>query len=773
MTTVDLARLRAASWIEPFEEEPRFAVQRPAHHLATDFTVPGAVRRATLLATAHGVYEAFVNGERVGEVELLPEPTSYRKRLQVHSFDVTDLVREGKNAVGALLSDGWWRSLHTGTRQPDPFGRTTALLLAVRVELANGEELVTGTGGDWRSTPSHILRADLIAGEVHDLRQRVPAWASPGTDRSGWHKVTVADHPTDVLVPAEGPRIRRVEELPPVSVRELGPGRHVVDFGQNSNGWIRLTDLGPAGTTLTIVHGEMLDERGDVTTANVDMFPERAHEGVTFQTDVVTSIGDGSTFEPRHSTKGFRYVRIEGHPGRLDPSSVTSVVVHSDLRRIGGFACSDERINRLHAAADWSFRTNACGVPTDCPQRERAGWTGDWQVFVDTAAFLYDVHDFSARWLRDLEAEQWEDGTVTCLVPEPHTYGDPSLEQWRAAQGSSGWGDAACHVPWALHLSYGTTDVLAAQLESMRRWVDFVARRAENGRHPDRRAARPVAAPHERFIVDTGFHFGEWTEPDGPSFGKILKMDHGPTATAFFHRSALELANAAAALGDDELHERYCTLAEAVRDAWCAEFVDDDGHVKPQRQANLVRALAFGLLPEPLQKTAADDLVGLIRAADGHLGTGFLATPFLLPVLADHGHLDVAYELLFQDTEPSWLAMIDRGATTVWESWGPEASLNHYSKGAVVSFLHRYTAGLQQLEPGYRRFRVAPRPGGGITSASVWHESAHGRIEVGWSLDDGSIEVTVPPGTEATLALPAAGDEILAPGTHRRAWRAT
>jgi alpha-L-rhamnosidase len=771
--TDDIATIRAARWIEPVEAEPRRPVQRPAYHLAGAFDVPGDVRAATLHATAHGVFEAFINGERLGDAELLPEPTSYRKRLQVHTFDVTHLVHPGANAVGAVLSDGWWRSLHTGTRHADPFGPTIALLLALRIERASGEVLIVTTDATWRSTPSHILAADLIAGEVHDHRRRRPDWSTPGVDRSDWDPVTVADHPTDVLVPAEGPRIRRVDELPAVSVRELAPGRHVVDFGQNSNGWVRLSDLGPAGTTLTIVHGETLDEDGDVTIANVAHDdPTRPVGPVTFQTDVVTSAGDASTFEPRHSTKGFRYVRVEGHPGPLAPASITSVVVQSDLRRIGGFTCSNARIDRLHEAADWSFRSNVCGIPTDCPQRERAGWTGDWQCFITTAAYLYDVHDFSARWLRDLAAEQWDDGTVLNMVPDPHDLDDPTYATWRGAQGSSGWGDAACHVPWEQYVAYGRTDVLAAQLDSMRRWVDFTARRAENGRHPTRAAERPEPAAHERFIVDTGFHFGEWTEPDAPRFHEIMTMDHGPTATAFFHRSARELAAAAAVLGEHDLHDRYSALADDVRSAWCAEFVDDAGHVQPQRQANLVRALAFELLPEPLRQTAADDLVALIRAAGTHLGTGFLATPFLLPVLADNGHLDVTYELLLQDTPPSWLAMIDRGATTVWEDWHGRTSLNHYSKGAVITFLHRYVAGLSPLEPGYRRSRVAPRPGGGLTSAATYQESPHGRIEVSWSLQDGTVEVdiVVPPGTEAVVDLPGRPEEVVSTGSYRRAF---
>lgn len=767
--------ITSARWIEPLETVTGRQIFRPAYHLVGTFDVCGAVRSATLYATARGRYEAFLNGARVGEDELLPGFTAYRKRIQVHTFDVTELVRPGPNALGALLSDGWWRGQHDASRRTNDYGATTAFIGELHVVTDSGPTMVVTTDASWRSAPSHILAADVMAGEVHDLRRRIPRWCESGGDRSAWDPVRVADHPTDVLVAAAGPPCRRIESLAAVSVRRLESGDHVVDFGQNSNGWIHLSDLGPSGTKLTIVHGEALDDGGDVTQGNLSITEAAQPAPVPFQTDVVTSAGDGSVFEPRHSTKGFRYVRIEGHPGPFDPSWIESVVVHSLLRPIGGFSCSDERINRLHAAADWSFRSNACDIPTDCPQRERAGWTGDWQVFVGTAAYLYDVFDFSARWLEDLVAEQWDDGTVLNIVPDPH---DLTLEEnarWRSAQGSSGWGDAACHVPWELYLAYGRADILEAQYESMRRWVDFAERRAATGRRQTRVAARPEPAPHERYLWDSGFHFGEWAEPDaGPDFfSTVLTMDHGPTATAFLYRSARQVAQAATVLGDDATGAHYSELAAKVRDAWCAEFIDDQGHVQPQRQANLVRALAFELIPEELRPLVAQDLVALIRAAGTHVGTGFLATPYLLPVLADYGYLDVAYELLLQESPPSWLYMIDQGATTIWENWDASASLNHYSKGAVVSFLHRYVAGLQLIEAGYRRFRVAPRPGGGITSAQTFQDSPHGCIEVAWRTAEGRgiLNALVPDGTSAELVLPGGTAEHVEGGRYEREWK--
>ncbi len=776
----------SAAWIEPVETAGGPARQRPAHYLAAELELRGAIRSAYLHATAHGVYEAFVNGTRAGDCELTPGFTAYRKRLQVQAFDVTGLVVEGRNALGAILSDGWWRGQSGVARRVNDYGDTTAFLAQLAVTFRSGEVVTFGTDSTWCSRPSHILRADLIAGEAHDLRRRVAGWAEPGTDRSSWDEVRVAGHGFRQLCASPAPPVRRVEELRPVSIRELAPRRLVVDFGQNSNGWVRLRNLGPSGTQITLTYGEALDRDGDVTQANVASGVSAAADGsVPFQVDAVISAGAaGDVFEPRHSTKGFRYVRVEGHPGALDVGDITSIVVHTDFRRIGSFACSDERLNAIHRIAEWSFRGNACDIPTDCPTRERAGWTGDWQIYVDAAAHLYDVGGFSTKWLRDLAAEQWPNGAVTNLVPEPHPMDDREPAFWKGMVGSAGWGDAAVHVPWEIYRATGDTQLLAEQWESMTGWVDFAARAAATSRHPSRVERSADPAPHERYIWDSGFHFGEWLEP-GQSLADAISIavtsDHGALATAYLHRSASEVAQIASVLSRAADAERYGRLAEHVRDAWQREFIGSDGQITPRTQATLVRALAFALVPRELRARAASDLVTLIRAAGTHLGTGFLSTPFLLPVLADSGHLEVAYELLLQNTPPSWLLMMARGATTVWEEWegidadgNAHASLNHYSKGAVISFLHRYVAGLQILEPGYRRFRVAPRPGGGVTSARTHHDSPHGRIDISWELSDGghgAIDVDVPPGTEAELVLPDGATDVLASGRHRHTWR--
>ena len=499
------------------------------------------------------------------------------------------------------------------------------------------------------------------------------------------------------------------------------------------------------------------------------------------QVDEVIPGSGGTVFEPRFTTHGFRYVRIEGHPGPLGGDDVTGVVVHSDLRRIGWFSCSDERVNRLHDAVVWSLRSNICDIPTDCPQRERAGWTGDWQVFAPTAAYLYDVLAFTRKWLGDVVLDQRADGCVANMSPCPPAEGfDGPLG---GLHGSAGWGDVVVSAPWDLYQAYGDTSLLREMWGAMTAWVRFAAAFAAGGRHPDRAAARADPAGHERYLWDTGFQFGEWMEPgtvitDFPAFARADKSE---VATAYLHRSAATVVRVAEVLGLPEDQGRpYRAIAEGSLEAWRREFIRDDGTLAVQTQASHVRALAFGLVPAGLRTAVAGRLAELVGRAGGHLATGFLSTAYLLPVLAEAGYLGLAYELLRQDTAPSWLTMVDRGATTMWEDWDgvdasgvPHGSLNHYSKGAVATFLHRYVAGLRPVEPGYRTFEVRPRPGGGITWASTRHVGPFGQIDVTWRVADGSMELDlrVPGGSTATVGMPGAEPHDVGPGRHQ--WTGT
>ncbi|PRY45007.1 family 78 glycoside hydrolase catalytic domain [Umezawaea tangerina] len=760
------AVLGTATWIEPHEPVVPAPGERPAYRLRHEFTLDRPVTAATAWVTAHGIYELFVNGTRVGDLELTPGFTAYRSRLQVQPHDVADLLHVGTNAVELLLSDGWFRGRHGFERTANGFGDRVAALLALEVVHDGGTTAVT-TGPGWRSRPSRITAADLMDGQRVDLSAPEADWQPARPVDGGLY----ADR--DRLVLSIAPPVRRIEELTPTALTLVAGGGVVVDFGQNVNGWVRLTDLGPAGTTLTLTHGEHVDVDGRVTTDHLRAFDFATGRLLPAgQVDEVVSAGrPGEVFEPRHTTHGFRYVQVDGHPGPLGATDVTAVVVHTDLAETGWFGCDDDRLNALHDAAVWSLRDNACDIPTDCPQRERSGFTGDWQVHVATAALTHDVAGFSDKWLRDLAADQWPDGRVTTVTPNPAGAGPSGRAFQDAMEGSAGWGDAAVLVPWELWRAYGDATLVDRQYDSMVRWVDYAATAAHDGRDPDRVGA---PAPHERYLWDTGGHFGEWLEP-GETPNPDPRVDHGIVATAYLARSAELLGRMSVLVGRSP--DRYRELAAAVRDAWRREYLGPDGTIAVPSQANHVRALAFDLVPDDLRATVAKRLAD--SACQG-LGTGFLSTGLLLPALADNGHLDVAYRVLMSTGVPSWLGMIAQGATTIWERWdgvdaaGARGSLNHCSKGAVISFLHTHIAGIRLPEDpgpdeaGYRRFVVAPQPGGGLRAAEAEHHSPYGPIRSAWRIgaDGFRLAVDVPPGTRAEIRLPNGRVDEVRAGHH-------
>ncbi|MCX5085681.1 alpha-L-rhamnosidase [Streptomyces sp. NBC_00401] len=766
-----------ASWITPADAPETSQLPpgtRPARILSATFTTSEVVS-ARLYSTALGVYEAFVNGERAGTVELAPGSTSYDLTLYAQTEDVTTSVRPGVNTLEIVLSDGWYRGQVGAFRKPAGWGELLAVRLEVHLELADGTTQVVGTDEKWTSAAGPVTRADLMDGQITDF-------------------LASADPQRPVLVDAvtappidwsPAPPVRRIEDLTCVSLTRLESGAWVADFGQNASGWIRLTDLGPAGTRTVIDFGEHLDPRtGDLTTTHLDC--QRPGDPVTVfiqHDEVVSSGAEGEVFEPRHTVHGFRYARLERGDVPLNTSSLTMRVVHTDLRATGTFACGNEDLNRLYDVARWSFRGNAVDVPTDCPTRERIGWTGDYQVFAPTAARLYDIHGFSRKWLHSVRDDQLDDGRIANFSPDGRRIKLRADQRLDSMTGSAGWGDAIVLVPWLLYKTYGDRQALAENWDAMVRWVEWALTTARTARHPSRVARSAEPMPHEEYIWDGSFHWGEWALPkaraaDGTVVepeGDWMATDKGEVGTAFLYRSTSTLAAIAGLLGREHEAARYAHLAERIKGAWCAEFLDDTGRTTVDTQASYVRALALRLAPEKLRDAAAERLAALIRAADTHLGTGFLSTADLLPVLAESGHADLAYEVLLQRTSPSWLGMLDRGATTIWEEWDgvddngeANASLNHYSKGAVIHFLHTHTLGLRQAEGSvaWERFVVAPVPHLSVGWARGTFDSPRGTIGVEWRVHDGelSLVVDVPPTSTATVVLPDGEQLTLNPG---------
>lgn len=777
-----------AEWISPVESALPAREHRPAHTLFIDFEVADAVTAARLYSTALGVYTASVNGARAGGVELAPGSTSYDRTLYAQAADVTDLLRVGRNRLEILLADGWYRGFVGAFRLPAGWGRMVGARVELHLELASGRCHVVRSGADWRSSSSAVSRADLMDGQTVDLtadivdegQAIVGAVQSPGIDWS----------------PA--PPVRVVESRPPVTVARLRDGVWTADFGQNASGWVRLTDLGPRGTRTVLEYGEFLGPDGDLSTSHLDSSrPGEPDVGFVQRDEVISAGVDGHVFEPRLTVHGFQYVRITRAGAGLDPASLTMCIVQTDLERTGGFACSAPDLNRLHEIADWSFRGNAVDVPTDCPTRERLAWTGDYQVFAPTATRLYDVLGFTRKWLRSVRDDQLADGRIANFSPDGRRIKLNLDDQFAGMTGSAGWGDAIVAVPWEMYVSYGDAEILAENWDAMRRWVDWALKTARETRHPSRvqRSAEPQ--PHEQYVWDGSFHWGEWCEPtqkdaDGIPIDPIktdptawFMADKGEVGTAFLFRSARTLSQVARALGRDEDATRYGDIADRVRRAWQNEFLTAPGRTAGDTQAAYVRALAFGLIPAAQRQAAVDRLVELIQDAGMHLGTGFLSTGDLLPALADSGRGDIAHALLRQRTPPSWLCMVDRGATTIWEDWdgidedgAAHESLNHYSKGTVARFLHSHVLGLRQEEGsvGWESFVVAPVPGPDLEWARGFHETPRGRIDVEWRIDGDALvlRVGVPAGCSARIEYPDGSAESVGRGGHvevRRGFR--
>ena len=729
-----------ARFVTPDWEEDISQAQ-PVPLLRREFDVRSSVRWARLYITALGVYEAQLNGVTIGDQVMAPGWTSYHHRLRYQTFDVTNLLQEGPNAIGAMLGDGWFRGrLSFGGGHRNIYGNHVALLGQLEIAYTDGTSERIITDETWHAATGPILSSDIYDGETYDARLEQQGWSKAGYHDDSWTPVRPIEWDFSTLVAPLGPPVRRTELIAPSAILTSPSGRTLLDFGQNLVGRLRLNLQGPAGHTVTLRHAEVL-ENGELCTR-----PLRSAKA----TDRYTLRGEGiETWEPRFTFHGFRYAEIENWPGELGIDDIRAVVCHSDMERTGWFECSDPLINRLHENVVWSMRGNFLDIPTDCPQRdERLGWTGDIQVFSPTASFLYDTSGFLASWLQDLAAEQEDaNGIVPAVVP--NTISGLPL-------GAAAWSDAAVIVPWVLYQRYSDPAILATQFESMRTWVDRIANLAG-----------------ERRLWDQGFQFGDWLDPAAPPDQPgEARTDRYLVATAYFTRSAELVGQAAGVLGLVEEEAHYLSLASEIRQAFAREYVTFNGRLLSDTETAYALAIEFGLLPNPEQRQhAAERLRSLVHANGYHIGTGFVGTPLICDALCNTGNYADAYSLLLQHECPSWLYPVTMGATTIWERWdsllpdgsvnpGEMTSFNHYAFGAVADWLHRTVGGLTPAEPGYRCIAIRPRPGGGLRHASARHLTPYGAAECAWTIQDGSIEVkvVVPPNAKASVSLP--GKEV-------------
>jgi len=729
-----------ADWIGPGLEDD-ISKPGPAPMLRTAFRLNGEISRARAYVTSRGLYEFHLNGRRVGDEVLTPGWTSYNNRLQYQTYDVTTLLKNGENAIGALLGNGWYRGEIGFSKQRNFYGNKLALLMQIDVTYSDGREQTIVTDQNWKSATGPILMSEIYHGETYDARLEQRGWTMPGFDQSQWSAVKTADYPKTNLIAPAGPPIHKIDEIKPVKILKTPAGDTVVDMGQNMVGWVRLDVQGPAGTSVTLRHAEVLDKEGNFYTENL----RNAKQTVQY-----TLKGGGSeTFEPHFTFQGFRYVAIDGYPGTLTLDSLTGVVIHSDMAKSGEFESSLPLINQLQHNIIWGQKGNFVDVPTDCPQRdERLGWTGDAQVFARTAAFNYDVAGFFTKWLKDLAADQLENGSVPFVIP------DVLSRPGRPSAGSAAWADSAVIIPWTMYLVYGDKRFLEEQYESMAKWVEYMRQRAGDD-----------------YLWTGDFHFGDWlafatTRSDYP--GATTGKDY--IATAFFAHSTDLLARVARVLGRTEDAARYEQLLSKIKEAYRREFVTENGRVAEDTQTAYALALEFDLLPENLRQVAARRLAADLRDRK-HLTTGFVGTPYLCHVLTRYGYLDEAYLLLKREQYPSWLYPVKQGATTIWERWDGQKpdgsfqdkgmnSFNHYAYGAIGDWMYRVMAGIEldPAVPGYKHILVQPQPGGGFTSVKATHETMYGKVSSAWRLKDGNFElaVQIPANTQATVRLPKA-----------------
>ena len=727
----------SAQFITPAWDEDT-TKSNPAPYLRREFTLQSGIQSARLYITALGLYEAQINGAVVGNHVLAPGWTVYDQRLRYQTFDVTDLLTEGPNAIGAILGDGWFRGrMGFGGGWRNIYGPRLALLAQLEIHYTNGTFETIASDENWRAATGPLLFNSIYDGETYDARLELPGWASVGFDDSNWERVRKLEWDRKTLEAPVGPPVRRTQTLHPVSVSQSPSGKTLLDFGQNLVGRLVITVQGPAGQTVTLRHAEVL-EHGELGTR-----PLREAEA----TDRYTLKGAGpETWEPRYTFHGFRYAEVTGWPGELRLDDIQAVVLHSDLKRTGWFECSDAQLNQLHENVVWSMRGNFLDVPTDCPQRdERLGWTGDLQVFSPTASFLYDVSGFLQSWLADLAADQAKlGGAVPAVVPNilPQGFGTAA----------AAWADAAAVVPWVFYQRFGDVGILADQFASMCAWVDHVA-----------------ALAGEKHLWTSGFQFGDWLDPTAPPDKPwMARTDKYIVASAYFARSAEFVGRAAEVLGRTVEKKRYLALASQVRAAFAHEYITPAGRMICDAETAYALALEFNLLPTPEQRQrAGQQLAALVQEGGYHIRTGFVGTPLICDALCHTGHYAAAYRLLLQQECPSWLYPVTMGATTIWERWdsmlpdgsinpGEMTSFNHYALGAVADWMQRTIAGLAPAEPGYRKLEFRPHPGGGLTYARASHLTPYGLAECRWKQTDGQmdLDVVVPPNTSANVVLP-------------------
>ena len=725
-----------AKWIEQgFAED---TIMRPSPYFRKNFVANKKIKSARLYITSHGMYEAFLNGKRVGDHFLSPGWTSYNNRLQYQVYDVSDIVQQGNNGIGVVLGSGWYRSSLAYERNKNLYGKTLGVLAQLKINYTDGSSDVVITDESWKSNTGAISYSEIYNGEILDARNEKTGWSLASFSDADWNGVQVKDYPKKTLVATYNEPIRKHETFKALRILTTPKGEKVIDFGQNLVGWVQVNIKGNKGDSIKISHAEVLDKEGNFYTTNLRVARQ--------QNIYVLKGGKQEIFEPHFTFQGFRYIRLEGSTENLQPENFTAVALYSDMKPTGSFASSNALINQLQHNIQWGQKGNFLDVPTDCPQRdERLGWTGDAQVFARTASFNMNVKNFFSKWLKDVAVEQRADGAIYYVVP--NVLG-------RNAAGSAGWADAITIIPWNMFLAYGDTAVLQQNYQAMKNWVGFMQKNSTN------------------YLWNKGFHFGDWLfyAPADDRDGLAAVTDKYLITQCFFAHSTQLLINTAKVLGNNDDIKTYTELLKNVKDAFVKEYVTPSGRLVSGTQTAYVLALNFDMLPENMRETAAKKLADNVAAYNNHLTTGFLGTPYLCHVLSRFGYDSIAYKLLLRETYPSWLYPVKMGATTIWERWDgqkPDStfqnpgmnSFNHYAYGAIGDWMYRVIAGIDTDKevPGYKKIKIKPHIGGGLTDVAASYETDYGMVSSHWKVtSNGSrFDVEIPSNTTAVVYIPA------------------
>ena len=747
-----------AKWISPDIEED-IHVSNPCLYLRKEFEVKPGLVQATSYITAKGLYEFNLNGKKHSEELFTPGWTSYHHRLQYQAYDIVNELTEGKNCIGIILADGWYRGYLVWQGNKNLYGDKLSLLFQMELTYEDGSKEIIISDTDWKSSTGPILKSDIYNGETYDARLELTGWNSPGFNSNTWSGVTILDDGYDIIVPSEGVPVKVTKTITPVERLITPKGEIVYDFGQNLVGWVHIKVKGEAGNKFIFHHAEVLDQEGNFYIENLrDAKAEDIY---------ILKGGSAEYYEPRFTFHGFRYVRISGCEKELCIQNIVAKVVHSDMKPTGDFECSDQFVTRLQKNIQWGLQGNFLDVPTDCPQRdERLGWTGDAQAFAPTACFNMDTSSFYRKWMKDFPVDQKKDGSVPWVVP--NVIGtDGGGTGWSDGFGATGWSDAAVIIPWEVYKVFGDIRILEEQYESMKGWVEYMIN----------------VSP--KYIFNHGFHFGDWLSfaeyysykynaPDYGYAGATTEKDL--IATAYFYYTTGLMMKIATILKRKDDAEIYAAILPNIKEAFCKEFLTQTGRLTSNTQTAYVLALSFGLLPEDMISVAARRLADDVDYF-GHLTTGFLGTPLICQALTENGYADLAYKLLFNKRYPGWLYPVTMGATTIWERWDcikPDGSFqtagmnsfNHYAYGAVGAWLYGYVAGIQLNEnvPGYKHFSVKPYLTNELEYAKASFHSVHGLIDSHWERNESGIKlrVVIPANTTAEIHIPCESiDKIL------------